>query len=56
MLQLVQSGSPLSTPFHKYTNVFRRHRSLAVAALKGRILSRDRKGAVGQEYVIELLK
>jgi hypothetical protein len=50
----------LSTPFHKYGNVFRGHRSLAGCplgpALKGRILSRDREGAVWQEYVTELLK
>jgi hypothetical protein len=45
-----------SAPFHKYGNIFRRHRSLAVAALKGRIVSRDRKGAVWPEYVTELLK
>jgi len=58
------AGAQLSTPFHKYTNVFRRYRSLAVAALKphteprlwSRILSRDRKGVVWQEYVTELLK
>jgi hypothetical protein len=41
--------------FHKYGNVFRRHSS-GGRALKGRILSRDRKGAVWQEYVTELLK
>jgi hypothetical protein len=50
------SRQSLSTPFHKYGNIFLRHRSLAVTALKGRIVSRDRKGAVWQEYVTELLK
>jgi hypothetical protein len=51
-----QIVSQLSRSFQKFGNVFPRHRSLAVAAPKGRILSRDRKGAVWSKYVSELLK